>query len=540
MKNDKSQKTKKQDNTVHIISDQDISIYNGSFPKNTSNNNSPNSFLINKLKRDKKYLLKSLRGFEYNSGDDIFTKDLKIDTRNIGLSFTNTNKPKFNFVEYRHKKYQNHKFPFKKSENIESYEKNSNFNYYSQNNSDLNNIDQENIPLNKKIINMKYQVIKQPINGSFPRFALNYDHLPHRAVGNSLYTVLAMRKNQFMDAFDKAKEKEKAELPKLKQMKYLLGQSKNTMENYFGNKNNFVKYIDLLKQPLSYISLLKDDFSISEKMRFQKIMYKLTKVKKCILENPEKEFELAKEFIVSIGIYDLNNFDIDKLNNFLIFIKGDFLIDPSKDIKENIEDVLNNKNSYKPPLSNAMDCINEEYLLNEIKKRKNALKHKKIGEQLSFFNENFSKNNDINNISNIKATKKNRTSINFRKDKTEKKNEKRSKQKPLEHKGLCVNLKRQQEINLLDKRKELDLVRSPKLVVEMIEKEIKKNKDNIMAKTHYNWSRNIYKNSRLYGNKKEKVDLNEIKKKNMLTEYICLMKAKNNIELHRLKEKYQI
>jgi hypothetical protein len=320
-------------------------------------------------------------------------------------------------------------------------------------------------------------------------------------------------------------------------MKYLLGQSKNTMENYFGNKNNFVQHIDLLKQPLIYISLLKDDFSISEKMRFQKIMYKLTKVKKCILENPEREFELAKEFILSVGIYNLNNFDIDKLNNFLIFIKGDFIIDPSKDIKENIEDVLNNNDSYKPPMSNAMDCINEEYLLNEIKKRKNVLKHKKIGEQLSFFNDNYSKNNDKNNISNIKATKKNKASINFRKDKSEKKP---NRQNPLEYKGLCVNLKRQQEINLLDKRKELDLVKSPKFVIEMIEKEIKKSKDNIRAKTHYNWSKNILKNNRLYGNKKKKVDLNEIKKKKMLTEYICLMKAKNNVELHRLKEKYQI
>ena len=446
MKNDKIQNAKKKTKTVHIISDQDFSINNGSFPKNISTNNSQNSFLINKLKRDKdkKYHLKNLRGFEYNSGDDIFTKNLKIDTRNFGLSFTKTNKPKFNFVEYRHKKYQNHKFPFKKSLNIESYENNNNLNYYSKNNSDLNSIDQENIPLNKKIINMKYQAIKQPIDGSFPRFALNYDHLPHRAVGNSLYTVLAMRKNQFMDAFDKAKEKEKEELPKLKQMKYLLGQSKNTMENYFGNKNNFAQHIDLLKQPLIYISLLKDDFSISEKMRFQKIMDKLTKVKKCILENPEREFELAKEFILSVGIYNLNNFDIDKLNNFLIFIKGDFIIDPSKDIKENIEDVLNNNDSYKPPMSNAMDCINEEYLLNEIKKRKNVLKHKKIGEQLSFFNDNYSKNNDKNNISNIKATKKNKTSINFRKDKSEKKP---NRQNPLEYKGLCVNLKRQQEIN---------------------------------------------------------------------------------------------
>ena len=67
------------------------------------------------------------------------------------------------------------------------------------------------------------------------------------------------------------------------------------------------------------------------------------------------------------------------------------------------------------------------------------------------------------------------------------------------------------------------------------------NKDKMRAKTHYNWCRNVTKNKRLYGaRKQENAEYNEIKKKNMLTEYICLMKAKNNMKLSKLKEIYKL
>ena len=88
-------------------------------------------------------------------------------------------------------------------------------------------------------------------------------------------------------------------------------------------------------------------------------MDKLIKVKKCIEENHNQEFEIAKEFILSIGIYDLKNFDIEKLNNFLNFIKSDFLIDPSINMRQNILNIMNKKNINKPQISNALDCINE-------------------------------------------------------------------------------------------------------------------------------------------------------------------------------------
>ena len=480
-------------------------------------------------------------------------KELIIDTR-TPLTIMNPTKQKFNFLDYRHKKYRIHKFPFRLKSQNKSYEKN---NYIIYHNNENEFVNEEKLTLEQKVRNMKYQFIKTPINGFLPNFALTYTHLPHRAVGNSLYTVLTVRKNQFVDGYNQMRENEDTELSKLKQMQFLLNNNCNSspMHSYFGRKDEYRKYVDLLNQPFSYISLLNDDYSISEKMRFQKMMDKLNKVKKCIEEKPDEEFDIAKEFILSIGLYDLFNLDIDKLNNFLNFIKTDFIIDPSKNIKENVYNILNRNNIYKPSISNALDCINEEYLLNELEKKKNLIKHKKIGDFFNSFNEKYNemqlnKLNNIKNSSNKNITNK---TINIfeekkifninKKIKSKTINNIRNKQRPLEHKGLCIDLKRQQEINLSTKNKEIDIVKSPKIVVDLIKRDIIKNnnKEKLRAKTNYNWCKNVSKNKRLYGaRKQENAEYNEVKKKNMLTEYICLMKAKNNIKLSKLKEIYNV
>ena len=498
---------------------------------------------------------------KYNRLNDTFKKfkkknDLTIDTRRIPLNLIESSKKqKFNFLDYRHKKYRNHKFPFNTKIKTESYDINNNIITNKEPNNDRFIID--NLTLEQKIKNMKYQFIKSPINGCLPNFALTYSHLPHKAVGNSLYTMLTIRKNQFEDGYNHFGENENSKFPKINQIQFILSNNNSSiMSSYFGRKDEYRKYVDLLSQPFSYISLLNEDYSISEKMRFQKMMDKLNKVKKCIEEKPDEEFEIAKEFILSIGLYDLTNLDIEKLNNFLNFIKTDFLIDPSKNLKENIFNILNRNSISKPSISNALDCINEEFLLNELRKKRDLLKHKKIGELFNCFNEKYIEmnNNLNNNKSNSDLSEKifNKTLNQFKHNKYLKKNKKTKtnnlinniiKPKPLEHKGLCIDLKRQQEINLSTKTKELDIVNSPKIVMDMIKKEIIKNnyKDKTRAKTHYNWCRNVNRNKRLYGAKRqENAEYNEIKKKNMLTEYICLMKAKNNMKISNLKEKYKL
>ena len=556
MKNHSPEKNlnKTKSKTTQLNSSEMIPINSTQLEKHTLNDEYPFSLTTDKfrLEKEKQFFISKTNRFNGLSQKKQKSKNLIIDTR-APMTLKNPTKQKFNFLDYRHKKYIIHKFPVRVKTQNKSYEKNNNIICYRNDDEVLN---EDNLTLEQKIKNMKYQFIKAPINGFLPNFALTYTHLPHHAVGNSLYTVLSLRKNQFSDAYNQTGEKENSELPKLRQMQFLLNNNNSSlMSSYFGRRDEYRKFVDLLNQPFSYISLLNDDYSISEKMRFQKTMEKLNKVKKCIEENPDEEFEIAKEFILSIGLYDLINLDIDKLNNFLNFIKTDFLIDPSKNMKENVYNILNNKNIIKPSISNALDCINEEYLLNELEKRKNLIKHKKIGDLFNSFNIKYNEMrqmNDLNNNENEFNSNTMNKTLNIFEEKKNNINKKiksktisnnKNKQMPLTYKGLCIDLKRQQKINLSSKNKDLDIVNNPKLVMDLIKKDIIKhnNKDKLRERSQYNWCRNVNKNKRLYGAKKqENAEYNEIKKKNMLTEYICLMKAKNNMKLSKLKEIYKL
>ena len=63
----------------------------------------------------------------------------------------------------------------------------------------------------------------------------------------------------------------------------------------------------------------------------------------------------------------------------------------------------------------------------------------------------------------------------------------------------------------------------------------------LRAKTVSNWKKILkLKNEKLYGEKKNNSDYEELKKRKMLTEYICLMKAKNKYEINKLQDKYKI
>ena len=114
----------------------------------------------------------------------------------------------------------------------------------------------------------------------------------------------------------------------------------------------------------------------------------------------------------------------------------------------------------------------------------------------------------------------------------------------MEYKGLCVDLHLQQKISSPNNKIELDIVQNPKNVVDLVKKEIikqKNGKEYNKNKTCYNWSKNVFKNKRLYDNKKKDDSVyNEIRKKNMLTEYIVLMKAKNHIKISQLKKQFNI
>ena len=308
-------------------------------------------------------------------------------------------------------------------------------------------------------------------------------------------------------------------------------------------------------------------------------MDKFGKLKKCLEDNSKEKFHIVKEFLLSIGLYDVENFYIEKLKNFIDFIKENRLINPSKNIKENVLDIINGKTVLSPPIS--------EVILDDMNDKKKEITDEKLIEEnqkLKYFVSD-------NNI--VKTFKKNIPIKIKIKPKEEKEKEKEDnnnidkKEKPFHHKlkkshrvesverlmtkkyqevernnsysnlnekqkeillnyrGLPINLKRQKEIIKPDNNANLDLVSKPKLVIDMLEQKFKdEEKENydMRAKTYACWDKDLRegKNPKLYGGKRNNSDYEELKKRNMLTEYICLMKAKNNYEINKLKEKYQM
>ena len=524
------------------------------------------------------FISKTRRIEKYNPNNLVTKKELIIDTRSDIFNSYNFNKLKRkqnpSHSEFKNKKTKiikhSYKIKFDKSIQINTY----NDNLYNRNlGNSGNNSQEENI---KSKTNSKF--IDPLANAKF------FVQIPHPQVTNSLYTILAMKKNQFMDAYNDAKEKEKESLPKVKQLQFLM--DKTPMANFYSKKKDIRTFISPSNSPLPYISLLNEDYSISEKIRFQKIMYKLTKLKKCIEDNPRKEYDIAKEFLLSIGLYDVENFDIEKLNNFTTFVKSNFLINPSKNIKENILDILNGSTVVRPPISDVMDDIN---------KKKQEKEEDKLNQyNLNHYSSSGNLQKDINNNDNdivknfkiyqikkvVKETEK-KEDINNKEneDETNKKNivkkiKKSHRVQSVErlltkkyqeiernnsysnlnekereiishYKGLPINLKRQKEIGKSNNEEKIDLVLQPQKIINILEQKFKdeeKANHDMRAKTYACWTKDLRegKNPKLYGQKRNNSDYEELKKRNMLTEYICLMKAKNNYEISKLKEKYNI
>ena len=578
--------------------------------------NLPLSYIQKKYKNIKereKFISKTKRITKYNPNDLVSKKELVIDTRGESMNSKNynqSNRKKPSYDEFRNKKYQTYKVGFRLKQDKQD---NSNINDKYTNIINNNEKKSRNKLYDEEIVDnyRTQQEFYQPLKSSY---ILPLGYPPQ--VTNSLYSMLAMRKNQFMDAYNEAKEKEKEALPKIKQLQFLM--DKTPMANFFSKKKDSRIYISPNNSPLPYISLLNDEYTLSEKIRFQKIMDKLTKIKKCIEDNPKKEYDIAKEFLLSIGLYEVENLYIEKLKKFVDFVKGNFLINPSKNIKENMLDILNGTSIHRPPISDVMDNyikprtsgnlfleenkkMNHYSSHNNIKKENNIKKDQIIIKDNNTNNKNKeeeNENNDNNiivkNLKNMipkiifkdkegkiinnnddlekKAINENKKELNKnlyikqikkshrvesverilnKKYQEREKNNylsnfnQRQKEIILNHKDLSINLKRQKEIYESNSNPDLDLVRQPKRVIEILEQKFKdeeKEDNDLRAKTYASWDKNLIKgkNPRLYGGIKKNSDYEELKKRNMLTEYICLMKAKNNYEISKLNEKYKL
>jgi hypothetical protein len=89
--------------------------------------------------------------------------------------------------------------------------------------------------------------------------------------------------------------------------------------------------------------------------------------------------------------------------------------------------------------------------------------------------------------------------------------------------------------NLYDKKSQvkhqIDLNKRPTLVIDLLKDDfVDRKRVNIKGRP-----RNLdWDNERLYGNKKIEIDYNILKKENKITDYICLLKARNNYNLTQI------
>ena len=343
-------------------------------------------------------------------------------------------------------------------------------------------------------------------------FNCHYLH-PKTRPDLSLYTVLALNKHKLYNKKDNEKN--------IIYIDMNMRNNYNTIENIkkFNNnvflankayikecneKNKNRKFFRAKKDIGNYISCIHKDFINSEKIRFNTMMERLSVIKLFIEANPNNEFEVLKKCLINMGIFNQSYFSENKLNNFLKYIKSEnFSVDPSKNLKENVINILNNDNILKDNNSNisSIDKDFSDHIKSVIQMYKTLYRNKSLV------------------CKTLDKFKVNRDDLN-----------------------IGFNMKKQKE--RLGRRNGVDLIKNPDKVMDEIENKLKiKKVDMINNKTFSNsyWIRNLKKlNSNYNLNEVIDYDMNELKRKNLLTEYACLMKARDNYDLLQVKLKYNV
>ena len=427
--------------------------------------NQKNEYSYNKLYN------KSLRSHLAPNGTLIYSnKPEPIKNPSLGLLKLN-NKNKDIMIDTRSVSYHN-KINFPKAHSVKNKT-----NYFNKSNiNDNNNFFDDDEGLFKNKFDTTLDTI--------PKFPLNYHHLPQSKVGRSIYETLTVKKNEFLDIVNRQKEIDKLNKPNLLKRQEVMENIQ--FSNFFHRKKNLDDIIqNNAKCP--QFSKLNSHLSTSLKERYFYIMKNLYYLNDFIEKHPDNEEQILKEFLINHGIFDIEYYSIDKLNNLSKFLKLDFTIDLNLNFKENLINILNGK-----------------FKLNSNKK-KNLLNK---STNIKYYYKTF------NNKKPIKKIGKLRTNLEY--------------QKKMNENNLNNN--------------ELDLINKPKEIIDLIENEFNQElerRKNIYRKNLKSFRTNInFKNEKLYGKKKSDYDYNELKKQNKLTEYICLTKAKNNYELEELKKKY--
>ena len=309
----------------------------------------------------------------------------------------------------------------------------------------------------------------------------------------------------------------------LEPTKDLLNQKKNYLKTnnitslLEKKSNDIVPYIF----PVNWIHQNKFGNN-SEKNRFEKFTDLFLKLRVYFEENPDNEIIIAKEFLNKHGIYEKEFFDIDKLGNFINFIKGNscLKINPLKTLKEIIIDALQDNDE------------EEKDTFIDLKKKKNF----KGG---NLYHSYTSRGNQF-----YKAKNKPSTANSFNNSKNFNNSENSFNNKPNNKKNNNLH-------HILNEKLYKIEFDNPQAVIDNLEPEIAKIKGlsiNPQEKIEKNFTKSINQLKKMKNITNEvstngylqAKDFEQLKKKNKLLEYIILQRSKNRLKLENDKKVFEI
>ena len=319
----------------------------------------------------------------------------------------------------------------------------------------------------------------------------------------SLYSILAMKKNNIYDKIENFIQTESNKIHKDNNIN-IFNKKQYIKPRIEINKKD-IKMIRNNKNSMTYLSFLNKNFNESEKIRFYSMLKKLSSIKYLLEleQNSNNKNKIIKSFLLKEGILNKKYLTEKCINNFMNFIESKkMVVNPSYTFKENLINILKNSKNDSNILKNIENTkIDESY--------KDYLQNKQM-KNIMNLNETIYRHKNVHyhTLDNFKI---NRFDL-----------------------DLKNNLNRQTDmLKRVEKQKIFDIKKEPEKIMDSVGIDLNKEKNNVINQIS------------LYKNKKDLnidtiSDLDIFKQKNLVTEYACFLKAKDNFDLNQIKTKYNL
>ena len=412
--------------------------------------------------------------------DSISTTELKYIRSKNGNIYINMNK--INNLKKMHSyKTRLSKLP---ANNAKENLKQNKTSFSSKNNRAKTQISSDNFFIKHQSFNTRYTLQKIPLKFS-------------------LYSILAMKKNNIYDKIENFIQTESNKIHKANNIN-IFNKKQYIKPRIEINKKD-IKMIRNNKNSMTYLSFLNKNFNESEKIRFYSMLKKLSSIKYLLEleQNSNNKNKIIKSFLLKEGILNKKYLTEKCINNFMNFIESKkMVVNPSYTFKENLINILKNSKNDSNILKNIENTkIDESY--------KDYLQNKQM-KNIMNLNETIYRHKNVHyhTLDNFKI---NRFDL-----------------------DLKNNLNRQTDIlKRVEKQKIFDIKKEPEKIMDSVGIDLNKEKNNVINQIS------------LYKNKKDLnidtiSDLDIFKQKNLVTEYACFLKAKDNFDLNQIKTKYNL